>query len=310
MVRSVVATAYGGPEVLAVVEADPGVPGPGEVLLDMRAAGVNPADWKTYNGTWGHDLAKLPLRLGFEVAGVVAAVGPDVTWPAVGDEVVGWPVRGAYADRLVVKAAHLVAKPAAVEWVPAGGLLLTGTTAWHAVTAVRAGAGDTLLVHGATGGVGALVVQLARMRGARVIGTAAPENHDHLVELGALPVAYGPGLVDRVRALAPRVTAAVDVAGTDEALDVSLELVGDRRRVATVANFQRGPALGIQVLGHGPGADPGTTVRHDARGRLVEMAADRRLRVHVGATYHLADVARAHRAGIDGAVRGKIVLVP
>jgi NADPH:quinone reductase-like Zn-dependent oxidoreductase len=148
------------------------------------------------------------------------------------------------------------------------------------------------------------------MRGARVIGTAAPENHDHLVELGALPVAYGPGLVDRVLALAPRVTAAVDVAGTDEALDVSLELVGDRRRVATVANFQRGPALGIQVLGHGPGADPGTTVRHDARGRLVEMAADRRLRVHVGATYHLADVARAHRAGIDGAVRGKIVLVP
>ncbi|EYR63835.1 alcohol dehydrogenase [Actinotalea ferrariae CF5-4] len=310
MVRSVVATAYGGPEVLAVVETDVGAPGPGEVLLDVKAAGVNPADWKTYNGTWGSDPAKLPLRLGLEVAGVVAAVGPDVEGLAAGDEVIGWPVRGAYADRVVVKAETLVARPPSLEWAPAGGLLLTGTTAWHAVTAVHAGAGDTLLVHGAAGGVGAMVVQLARLRGARVVGTASAANHEHLVELGALPVTYGPGLADRVRAVAPKVTAAVDTVGTDEALDVSLELVGDRRRVATVANFHRGPALGIQVLGHGPGADPGTTVRADARRRLVEMAGDRRLRVHVGATYHLADVARAHRAGIDGVVRGKIVLVP
>ena len=310
MVRSVVATAYGGPEVLAVVETDPGVPGPGQVLREMRAAGVNPADWKSYNGTWGRDPAKLPLRLGLEVAGVVGAVGPDVPWPAVGDEVVGWPVRGAFADRLLVPADVLVAKPPSLEWTAAGGLLLTGTTAWHAVTAVHAGAGDTVLVHGASGGVGAMAVQLARMRGARVVGTASSANHDHLVALGALPVTYGPGLADRVRALAPRITAAIDTVGTDEALDVSLELVGDRRRVATVANFQRGPALGVQVLGHGPGADPGTTVRADARRRLVEMAGDRRLRVLVGATYHLADVARAHRAGIDGVVTGKIVIVP
>lgn len=310
MVRSVVATAYGGPEVLAVVETDPGSPGAGEVLLDVKAAGVNPADWKTYNGTWGSDPAKLPLRLGLEVAGVVAAVGPDVTGLDVGDEVIGWPVRGAYADRVLVKAETLVAKPSSLEWAPAGGLLLTGTTAWHAVVAVHAGAGDTVLVHGASGGVGAMVVQLARMRGARVVGTASSGNHEHLVALGALPVTYGPGLADRVRSVAPHVTAAIDTVGTDEALDVSLELVGDRHRVATVANFQRGPALGIQVLGHGPGADPGTTVRADARRRLVEMAGDRRLHVHVGATYHLSDVARAHRAGIDGVVRGKIVLVP
>ncbi|MBC7289876.1 MAG: alcohol dehydrogenase catalytic domain-containing protein, partial [Actinotalea sp.] len=116
MVRSVVATAYGGPEVLAVVDSDPGEPGPGQVLVEMRAAGVNPADWKTYNGTWGHDPEKLPLRLGFEVAGVVLAVGPDVSWPAVGDEVVGWPVRGAYADRVLVKADSLVAKPPSLDW--------------------------------------------------------------------------------------------------------------------------------------------------------------------------------------------------
>ncbi|MBC7291325.1 MAG: zinc-binding dehydrogenase, partial [Actinotalea sp.] len=204
----------------------------------------------------------------------------------------------------------LVAKPPSLDWAPAGGLLLTGTTAWHAVTAVHVGAGDTVLVHGAAGGVGGMVVQLARMRGARVVGTAASQNHEHLVELGGLPVTYGPGLADRVRALAPRVTAAIDTVGSDEALDVSLEVVGDRRRVATIANFHRGPALGIQVLGHGKGADPGTAVRHDARRRLVEMAGDRRLRVPVGATYHLADVAKAHRTGIEGAVRGKIVLVP
>jgi NADPH:quinone reductase len=311
MTRIVVATAYGGPDVLTVVAEDPGDPGPGQVLLEVRAAGVNPADWKSYSGAWGDDPARLPLRVGFEAAGVVRAVGPDVDGVSVGDEVIAQPARGAYADRLLVKASVLVPRPPTLDWREAGGLLLTGTTAWHAVTATHVGTGDTVLVHGASGGVGAMVVQLARMRGARVIGTASTGNHDHLTELGAQPVAHGPGLEDRVRGLSNgSVTAAIDTVGTDEALDTSVALVPDRRRVATIAGFHRGAQLRIQMLGSGPGADPGTQVRADARRRLAELAGDRRIKVHVGATFHLADAAKAHRAGMSNSLRGKIVLVP
>ncbi|WP_250447978.1 NADP-dependent oxidoreductase, partial [Actinotalea sp. C106] len=202
MSRVVVAAAYGGPEVLALVEEEPGVPGPGEVLIEVRAAGVNPADWKTYTGAWGSDPARLPLRLGFEAAGVVTAVGPDVEAFSPGDEVIAHPVQGAYADHLVVPAEDLVPKPAGLDWARAGGLMLAGTTAVNAVAAAAVGAGDTVLVHGASGGVGAMVTQLAHHRGARVIGTASPANHEYLVDLGAAPLAHGPGLVERVRALA------------------------------------------------------------------------------------------------------------
>ncbi|MDT0165906.1 NADP-dependent oxidoreductase [Actinotalea sp. AC32] len=311
MSRIVVATAYGGPEVLRVVEQEVPRPGPGRVLLEVHAAGVNPADWKTYSGAWGRDETRLPLRLGFEAAGVVVGVGEGVEDVWIGDEVIAHPARGAYADHLVVEASSVVPKPPTLEWAPAGGLMVTGTTAVHALTATSVGAGDTLLVHGASGGVGSMVVQLARMRGARVVGTASHANHDYLVELGAVPVAHGPGLEDRVRAVATHgVTAAVDTVGTDEALDVSVALVHDRRRVATIAGFGRGAVLGVQRLGVGPGADPGTDIRADARRRLADLAGSHRIAVHVGATYHLADAGRAHRAGMDGAVRGKIVLVP
>lgn len=311
MSRVVVATAYGGPEVLEVREVEAPRPGPGQVLVEVHAAGVNPADWKSYTGAWGRDPAKLPLRLGFEAAGVVVGVAEGVDGVWIGDEVIAHGARGAYADHVVVAASSVVAKPPTLEWAPAGGLMVVGTTAVHTLTATAVGAGDTVLVHGASGGVGAMVVQLARLRGARVIGTASPVNHDYLVELGAVPVAHGPGLEDRVRAAAPRgISAAIDTVGTDEALDVSAALVADRHRIATIAGFGRGAQLGVQLLGGGPGADPGTEIRADARRRLVELAGAHRVSVHVGATYHLADVARAHRAGMDGAVRGKIVLVP
>jgi NADPH:quinone reductase-like Zn-dependent oxidoreductase len=168
-----------------------------------------------------------------------------------------------------------------------------------------------VLVHGASGGVGAMVVQLAVDRGARVIGTARRANHDAVADLGALPVEYGPGLVDRVRALAPDgVGAAIDTSGTTESLDVSVELVTDRSRIATIAGFEHGTELGVQVLGNGPGADPGTAVRAAARQTLVELARAGRIRVRVGATYPLTEVASAHRSGMAGEVSGKIVLLP
>jgi len=305
-----VATAYGGPEVLREVDVDPGAPGPDEVLLEVRAAGVNPADWKMYSGAWGTDPGRLPIRLGLEASGTIIGIGPGVSEVDLGDEVIAQPITGAYAERVVVPVNSLIIKPAALSWEKAAGLMVAGATAAHAIAATGIGAGDTVLVHGAGGGVGAMVVQLAHARGARVVGTAAPSNHVYLTDLRATPVAYGPGLAERVRAVAPDVSAAIDTSGTDEALDASAELVEHRSRIATIAGFGRGAQLGVQLLGNGPHADPGTSARLAARQRLVDLWEAGRLDVRIGATYRLADAARAHRAGIEGRVAGKIILLP
>jgi NADPH:quinone reductase-like Zn-dependent oxidoreductase len=315
MSRVVVAAAYGGPEVLSVVERADRPPGPGEALLEVRAAGVNPADWKSYGGAWGTDPARLPMRLGFEASGVVTEVGEGARGPAgpvaAGDEVIGFPLSGAYADRLVVPASSLVPKPAGMTWEAAAGLMLAGAAAAHAVSAVEVRDGDTVLVHGAAGGVGLMLVQLARARGARVIGSARGAGAELVRRLGGEPVAYGDGLAERVRALAPAgVSAAVDAVGTDEAIDTSLDLVADRRRIATLAAFERGGAAGVQVLGNGPGADPGTAIRDAARLELVRLVPDGRLTVVVAGSFPLADAAAAHREGRTGHSHGKLVLVP
>ena len=310
MTRVVLATAYGGPEVLAVVDRPVGDPSPGQARVEVRAAGVNPADWKSYTGAFGTDPAKLPRRLGFEVSGVVTAVGPDVQ-VAVGDEVIGSPVSGGYAAELVVRASALVPKPPSLGWEQAAGLLLTGATAVHALTATGVGEGDTVLVHGAAGGVGLMAVQLAALRGARVIGTVGDGGADLLRRFGAEPVRYGDGLAERVRERAPDgVAAALDLVGTDEAVDVSLALVADRRRIATIAAFGRAAADGIRALGGGPGADPGTELRAAARPGLAEAAGAGRLEVVVAATFPLEDVAAAHRQGMAGHTHGKLVLLP
>jgi NADPH:quinone reductase len=315
MSRAVVAAGYGGPENLSLVDVEVPEPGPGEVTVEVRASGVNPFDVKVYGGGFGTDPARLPLRIGSEAAGVVTAVGPDAVGPAgpvaVGDEVVVYPVAGAYADRLTVRASSVLPKPAPLGFEQASGLLLTGVTAVHALTATGAGEGDTLLLHAAAGGVGLAVLQLAAARGIRVIGTSAPGKHDLVREFGGEPVSYGEGLADRVRALAPDgVDAAIDAVGTDEAVDVSVELVAARGRIATIAAFGRGAELGLKVLGGGPGADPGTAVRDAARIDLVRLAEAGRLTVLVGQTFPLAQAADAHRAVLDGRVTGKVVLVP
>ncbi len=311
--RAVVATAYGGPDVLRLVDADPGDPGPGTVLLEVRAAGVNPTDWKGYADRPGADPAKLPLRLGYEVSGVVAAVGPSVRWLSPGDEVIAWRVRGGYADRIVVSEQVTVRRPGNVDWAAAAGLLLAGTTAVHTLSATGTHDGDVVLVHGGSGGVGRMVVQLAALRGAQVIATASPTQHDDLRELGALPVAYGEGLLERVRAAEREtgpVTVAIDTVGTDEALDTSVAVLPDRGRIATIAGFGRAGELGIAALGGGPGADPGTAVREAARAQLVELASDGSLDVRVAQTYPLSEVAQAHRDGQTGHAAGKLVLLP
>ena len=281
MAHVVVATAFGGPEVLSVVEEIVDGPAVGEVRLAVRAAGINPVDWKLYSGSMG-TAAALPMRLGFEVAGVVTEVGSDAVGPAgpvaVGDEVIAYRVDGGYADELVIQASTVVPKPAAMSWEAAGGLMLAGATAIHALAAAGVSAGETILVHAAAGGVGLMVVQVAVASGARVIGTASDGNHEYLRELGAEPTTYGEGLADRVRTLAPDgVDAAIDCIGTDEAVDVSLELVADRDRIVSIAAFPRGSEVGIKMIGGGPGADPGTELRNAARLQLTALVEQGKL---------------------------------
>ncbi|MDT0267501.1 NADP-dependent oxidoreductase [Streptomyces sp. DSM 44915] len=306
---------YGGPEVLSVIDIAVPEPKARQVRIAVRAAGVNPFDHKVYSGVFGADPARLPLRLGVEAAGVVTAVGDDAVGPAgpiaVGDEVIAQHAPGAYATELVVPASSVVPKPAALSWEQAGGLLAAGGTAVHVLEAIGLGKDETVLIHGAAGGVGLVAVQLAVARGATVLATASQAKHDLLRELGARPVEYGPGLADRVRAVAPEgVHAAADLVGTDEAVDVSVALVPDRLRVATIAGHQRGARAGIRLLGGAPGGDPGTEIREAARLRLTEAAAAGRLRVVVAGTYPLRAAAAAHREIMTGHTTGKIVLVP
>jgi NADPH:quinone reductase-like Zn-dependent oxidoreductase len=315
MTAVAVATAFGGPEVLAVVDAPIGDPGPGEVRLRVRAAGTNAIDFKMYSGSFGRDETQLPMRLGLEAAGVVSEVGRDAVGPTgqvrVGDEVIAYRIAGGYAAEVVAPASSVVPKPSTLSFEQAGGLMLAGATAVHALKATAVGPGDTVVIHGGAGGVGLMAVQLAVHLGARVVATAAEASHPLLREYGAEPVAYGEGLADRLRALCPDgIQAALDLAGTDEAVDTSIALVADRDRIATIVAVPRGFELGIKVLGGAPGADPGTEIRAAARLELVELAEAGALEVRVDASYPLAEVAEAHRRLAEGHTHGKIVLTP
>lgn len=311
MSRIVAPQGFGGPDQLAVTEAATPVPGPGEVRVAVRAIGVNPVDWKRYSGAMGTDKALLSA-IGNDAAGVVDAVGDGVEGWAVGDEVIVAGIPGtAYADHVVVPTTSLTAKPATLSFEQAAALPVAGGTATHALEAARVGAADTVLVHGAAGGVGSLAIQLAVLRGARVLGTASEANHAYLRSLGAEPVAYGAGLTERVRALAPAgVDAAIDAVGTEEALESSLELVADRQRIVTLVNFARAGETGITAIGRGPGADPGTEIRTAARATVAALAGEGTLRVEIASTYPLTETAAAHAASRAGHTRGKLVVVP
>jgi NADPH2:quinone reductase len=315
MSRQVVAPRYGGPEVLEIREREVPAPTAGRVLIQVRAAGVNPADAKQIAGRFGDDPAKLPVRPGSEVAGVVAAVGEDAVGPGgpilVGQEVVAYRVIGGWADEVVAKADNVFAKPAPLPFAAAANLLLVGTTAAHLVDATGVAAGDVVLVHGASGGVGTLAVQLARLAGARVIGTTSDRNADLVRRLGAEPVRYGDGLADRLRALAPHgVDVALDCVGTDEAVRVSVALLADPGRLATIVAFEPVLAAGGKALGSGAGADPGTAFRNAARPRLIALANEGRLDVPVAATLPLAEAAESLRTLAHDRPGGKLALVP
>ena len=310
MPAAVIATAFGGPDVLSVID-EPLQPGPGQARIAVRAAGVNPVDWKMYSARPGADPALLPIRIGLQAAGVSRRGRPGLPGHRGrgGHRLPG--ARRLRRRELVVPATSLVPKPASLGWPAAGGLMLTGVTAWHCLVAAGVAAGDTVLVHGGSGGVGSMAVQLAVLRGATVVATASPARHDFLRELGAVPVAYGPGLSGRIRAAAPGgVDVALDMVGTDEAVDVSLELVADRSRIVSIAAWARRERDGIVTIGGGPGADPGAEIRNAARPELARLAGQGSLTVHVTQTFPLAQAAAAHRAIRSGHTAGKIILIP
>lgn len=307
MATYVVAEHAGGPEVLEFRDEPDRAPGAGEVAIDVRAIGVNPVDVKQRNADGP---AEFPLRPGHEVAGVVEAVGPDTAF-RVGDEVLAFRVFGGYATRLVVPAGDVFLKPANLSFDEAAGLLLVGVTAVHALTRVQAKRGDVVLVHGASGSVGQALTQLAVADGIRVIGTASERNFDLVRELGAEPIAYGPGLIDRVRAAAPAgIDAAIDLVGTNEAIDTSLELVEDRARVTTIVGGAYPTQRGIQKIGRGIGADPGTEIRAAARQGLVDAAGRGELTTRVVARFPLEEAAEAQKFVAEGHAAGKVILIP
>ena len=313
MTRAAVATAFGGPEVVRIVDEALAKPVAGQVLVEIKAIGVNPIDYKLYSGAFGTDESTLPLHLGSEASGIVRAVGNSATGPggpiSVGDEVIVSGAKGAYAEKLLVPADAVLPKPAALGWEAAAGLLVVAGTSYDTLEVTSVGDGDTVLVHGAAGGVGSIVVQQAKARGARVIGTARAVNHDALRELGAEPVEYGDGLLERVKELAPDgIDVAIDAVGTDEAVDVSLALVADKGRIVTIAAFERAAAEGFPSVG---GGNPESAKRRNAaRLDLVNSAGAGEFTVTVAKTFPLEDTATAHEELATEHPRGKFVLIP
>ena len=300
--NAVVYEQYGAPEVLHVADVPAPHAGPGQVRIAVRAAGVNPVDFKQRSGALREFMpAKLPVIDGREAAGVVDEVGEGAD-AAVGEEIFGFAVGGAAAEHAVLD--DFAPKPAAASWEVAAGLPVAAETSARAFGVLGGlGAGQTIVINGAAGGVGAVAVQLAVGRGARVIGTASERNHDFLRSLGAEPTTYGAGLAERVRALAPDgVDLALDTAGRGAIPDL-IELTGDPARVATIADFGAAE-LGVKVTG-------GAVQR--ALDGLAEASAlidAGRLQVPIAGTFAFADAADAHRLSEEGHVRGKLVLVP
>ncbi|MFB7978683.1 NADP-dependent oxidoreductase [Streptomyces vinaceus] len=302
--RAMAYETYGGTEVLTETRLPMPKLAPGELLVRVRCASVNPVDWKIMAGGLDPLMDVVyPVVPGWDVAGTVERVGIDTPEFAVGDEVMAYARKdyvhgGTFAEYVSVPVRAAAAKPASLSWQEAAGLPLAGLTAYQLLTRLATGKDDTVLIHGAAGGVGSFGVQIARALGARVIGTASPRNHDRLRELGCEPVEYGEGLVDRVRALAPDgVTVAADFVGG--VLDVTQAVLAEGGRHASIAD--------PSVLGAG---GQWMWVRPDAEGlaELGRLADAGKLKVTVAKTYPLAQLAEAFELSQTGRTAGKIVL--
>ncbi len=299
---------YGPVEVLDVREVPVPEPGPGQVLVQVRAAGINPGEAKIRDGAL-HERwpSTFPSGQGTDFAGVVERTGPGVTTAEPGDRVIGWvETRSSQAEYVVAEAGNLARKPAGLPWEVAGAIPVAGFTAWAMVRAAGIKAGDTVVVSGAAGGVGAIAVQLAKREGATVIGLAGPSNHEWLIRHGVVPVAYGEGAAERVRRAAPdgRVDAFLDTYGGDY-VEMALNDLGvSPDRVDTIVRWDAVEKYGVKADGNAAGASAATL------GELAGLAASKELEIPVAQTFSLDDVRTAYAKLAKGHLRGKIVLIP
>ncbi|MHA5053640.1 NADP-dependent oxidoreductase [Streptomyces sp. SD15] len=302
MPKAYVFTRYGGPETEALVERDRPRPGPGQVLVAVRAAGVNPVDWKLRTGFRrpGAEARELPAVFGSEVAGVVEEVGPDVTGFTVGDEVFGNPVAGGYSEYALLPTTVTARKPAELSFTDAAALPVAAATAYDGIRQLGLPAGATVLITGAGGGVGVAATQIARAFGLRVVGIASEGKKDFVESLGAVHVPSGPDLAERTRAAAPDgVDAVFDLVG-GEVLEAAATLVADRTKLITGADRET-----VARLGGVPVERARTAAVLDEVARLV---ADGSLRPFVTQTFPLDRAGEALATVENGHARGKIVI--
>ncbi len=297
---------YGGVDVLEVVDVAPPVPGPGQLLVRVKAAGINPGEAKIREGALAERFpATFPSGQGSDLAGVVDQLGPAPTgtW-SPGDEVIGFTNdRSSQAELVLVEQTDVVGKPPTVPWDVGGALFVAGTTAVAAVEAVSLREGDTVVVSAAAGGVGSLAVQLAALKGARVVGIASESNHEWLRHHGVLPIAYGDGVIERIRAAVGRVDAFIDTFGGDY-VQTALALDVQPARVDTIANFSAATNYGVKSDGNAVGGNA-AVLDH-----IAQLVGAGTLEVPIFGTYPLEQVREAYRDLAKGHLLGKIVLIP
>lgn len=297
---------YGGRDVLYVADVDMPSPGPGEVVVEVRAAGINPGEAAIRSGAM-HEMfpATFPSGEGSDLAGVVTAVGPGVTKPCVGDEVLGFSFRrSSHATHTAVPANQLTRKPPQLSWEAAGSLYVVGATAYAAVRAVAPQPGETVAVSAAAGGVGSLVVQLLALRQAVVLGIAGPGNADWLRSHGVIPIPYGDGLADRLREAAPNgIDAFIDLFGPDY-VQLAADLGVAPERIDTIISFQKAGEVGAKTEGSAEASTP------EVLAEMADLVATGAIDLDIAATYPLDRIADAFEELERRHTHGKIVLLP
>lgn len=314
MARVAQYSSFGEPDVVDVVDVPtPTAPVDG-VVVQVRAAGINPIDLKLMVGLRPSAEITEPRRIGSDAAGVIVEIGAEVVGWTVGDEVIVHRAHGAIATHVVAKPEQLDRKPALLSWEQAAALGVPASTAYQALKSLGVTDGTVLLIHAGSGAVGQAAIQFARAWGATVVATGSARNQDRIRELGAIPVVYGDGLVDRLRTAAPQgYDLILDAAGTDEALEASFALVDDRQKIGTIVVGGRAASLGIRAWAGGspvPLTPEEVKLRREAIGAAAELLAEGKFQIEIGASFPLSSIVEALRSSKSAAIRGKVVVIP
>jgi NADPH2:quinone reductase len=304
--RAVQFDEYGGLDVLQVREVELGPLGKEDVLVEVKAAGINPGEASIRTGALQERFpATFPSGEGSDLAGVVKEVGIDVTGFAPGDEVLGWSWdRSSQAELCVVPADQLISKPAELSWEAAGALYVVGVTAFAAVRAIDPAEGDTVVVSAAAGGVGTVTVQLLLVKGAKVVGLASESHHDWLREKGVTPVTYGEGVLERILEATPQgIDGFIDLFGP-EYVELAIELDVPPEKIETITAFEKAQEVGAKMEGSSDATSP------EILGEMAELVAAGKIELPIAATYPLDEVREAFEQLEDRHTLGKIVLIP